>query len=196
MIKKSLFYIDWLIKVNILGLKLPLSSSIIINDTCNLRCRHCVVSNLGYKPLTFEDVQKDILALYQTGSRMLVITGGEPMLWRDHCHNLDDVIGFARQLGFFRTVICTNGSLSLESAADYLWVSLDGNPGEHNFMRGDIYQTIIENIIESKHPRIYANFTISKNNLGSFEKGAEAIFKIHNIRGILFHLFTPYIGSD
>ncbi len=195
-LKKILFYVQWLFKVKILGEKIPLNSSLIINDTCNLKCRHCVVSNLGYRTQTFEEVIKDISRLYEAGSRMLVITGGEPMLWGESPHGLNDVIGYARRRGFFRVVVCTNGTLPLESDADYLWVSLDGSFDEHNSIRGDIHESVVANIAASRHEHIYINFTISKINYAGFDSSAASILKLKNVRGILFHLFTPYIGAD
>ena len=127
---------------------------------------------------------------------MLVITGGEPFLWRDGERALNDVVSFAKKLGFFRIVVCTNGTFELESKADFLWVSLDGEEGDHNAMRGDIYGDVYKNILKSQHKGIFINFTVSSLNLEGFEKSAEKIFGIKNIRGVFFHLFTPYFGSD
>ena len=124
---------------------------------------------------------------------MLVITGGEPFLWKDNEYLLEDVIKYAKIIGFFRIVICTNGTLGLTSTADYLWVSLDGFSQEHNKLRGNVYNKVIRNIIMSKHKKIYINFTISKENILNFDAAAEHLFTLKNIRGILFHIFTPYI---
>jgi len=195
-INKILFYLRWGFRCKILNKKIPLNSSIIINDKCNLNCRHCVVSNLGYKDLDFERVKNDILILYNFGSRMLIITGGEPFLWKNNKYSLEDVVRYAKKIGFFRVVICTNGTLGLNSSADYLWVSLDGFVEEHNYIRGDIYEKVIKNIVLSNHKNIFINFTISKINHEKFEVAAKNILRIKNVRGIFFHLFTPYIGSD
>ena len=173
-----------------------MNSSIILTDACNLHCAHCSVAHLGYEPQTYAGVISDVKTLYGTGSRMLVITGGEPFLWRDGEHALDHVISFAKGLGFFRIVVCTNGTFALESKADFLWVSLDGEQDKHNGVRGNIYGDVLKNILESKHQGIFINFTLSRLNLDGFEKAAEKIFGIKNVRGVFFHLFTPYLGSD
>ncbi len=195
-IKKILYYMKWYVRCRIFVEKVPLNSSIILTDKCNLSCRHCVVAHLGYDDQSFGQVREDIEKLYLSGSRVLVITGGEPFLWRDKNFFIEDVVQYAKNLGFFRVVICTNGTFPLESKADYLWVSLDGFPKEHNLMRGDIYSQVVHNIVTSTHRRIYVNFTVSRVNAGGFEKAAGRIFKLKNVRGILFHLFTPYLGSE
>ncbi len=195
-ITKFNYYIRWFFKCKILKKKIPLTSSIIITDKCNLKCKHCSVAHLGYKPMSFREVTSDINDLYNTGSRVLVITGGEPFMWKDKDYNLEDVIIFAKELGFFRIVVCTNGTFKLESCADYLWVSLDGFPEEHKAIRGNIYTKVVKNILSSNHKGIYINFTISKINYNDFDKSAIKILTYKNIRGILFHIFTPYIGAD
>lgn len=195
-IKKILYYIKWFVRCRIFGERIPLNSSIILTDKCNLHCKHCVVAHLGYNDQDFFMVQADIKKLYLAGSRVLVITGGEPFLWRDKNFFMEDVVQYAKTLGFFRVVICTNGTFPLASKADYLWVSLDGFPKEHNLMRGAIYSRVVHNIVTSPHKRIYINFTVSRVNADDFEKAAERMFKLKNVRGILFHLFTPYLGSE
>jgi MoaA/NifB/PqqE/SkfB family radical SAM enzyme len=128
---------------------------------------------------------------------MLVVTGGEPFLWKDGSRNLDDIINFAKSIGFFRTVVCTNGTIKLESCSDYLWVSLDGNRDEHNRLRnGDVYDKVVSNIINSNHNKIYINFTISSINVHNFENSALEILEFRRIKGVMFHLYTPYLGLE
>ena len=197
MIKRIVYYIYWGIQTGIRKKRIPLNSSIILTDKCNLSCKHCTVAHLGYKPLNLVKVHSDLKQLYSTGSRMLVITGGEPMLWNDtKGNNIEDVVCMAKKIGFFRVVICTNGTLQLKSKADYLWVSLDGYKEEHNTIRGSIYNKVINNITNSSHKGIYINFTISRNNYNTFFNAAEKILSIPGIKGILFHLYTKYIGGD
>lgn len=86
--------------------------------------------------------------------------------------------------------------MELSSTADYLWVSLDGFPQEHNKLRGNVYNKVIRNISMSKHKKIYINFTISRENFLNFDASVEHILALKNVRGIFFHIFTPYIGSD
>jgi MoaA/NifB/PqqE/SkfB family radical SAM enzyme len=191
------YYLKWGFQKLVLKEKVPLNSSIILTDECNLDCKHCIVSNLGYAPRSLGEVEKDLRVLYETGARVLVITGGEPFIWQDQDGNtVENVVVTAKSMGFFRVVICTNGTHSLESSADYLWVSLDGSEDEHNFIRSSIYSRVVENIINSSHKGIHVNFTISSNNAGSFPVAAEKILATPNVKGILFHLYMKYLGGS
>ncbi len=195
---KLSYYFRWAFQCRIMRRRSPLSGSIILTDKCNLDCKHCIVSNLGYRSLTLQEVQRDLETLYRRGARVLIITGGEPFLWRDEAsHTLWDVVAYAKQIGFFRTVVCTNGTIALNSQADYLWVSIDGVPSDHDILRrGGSYKTIMKNIMKSKHQRIYINYTISSINMINLEEAVANIFRYKEIRGIFFHLFTPYVGLD
>ena len=197
-VDKLSYYFRWAFECRMMRRRLPLSGSIILTDKCNLECKHCIVSNLGYRALTLREVQRDLKTLYRRGARVLVITGGEPFLWRDDIgHKLWDVVAYAKQIGFFRTVVCTNGTIGLNSQADYLWVSIDGVPTDHDTLRKEgSFNTIIKNIMRSKHRRIYVNYTISRVNLLDLEEAVANIFRYNGIRGIFFHLFTPYVGLD
>ena len=194
--EKLRYYTWWAIQCKLRGQHLPLTSSIIISDKCNLRCKHCTVTNLGYRDARFGDLTRAIDTLYHSGSRMLIITGGEPFLWRDGPYELDQVINYARARGFFRTVICTNGTFPLRSRADYLWVSVDGVPEVHDEIRGGVSDRVWNNIEASDHPRLYVNFTISRLNAQDFETAARQILERRTIRGIMFHLFTPVLGAE
>ncbi|MBD3193252.1 MAG: radical SAM protein [Candidatus Heimdallarchaeota archaeon] len=196
MLRKLKFYLEWAIKNNLKGYRIPVSSSIILTDTCNLNCEYCVVKNLSYEELTFEEVKRDLNLLYSTGARMLAITGGEPYCWRDDKKNLSDVITYAKELGVFRVTLVTNGTFKLKSNADFIWVSLDGLPEEHNFLRDNSYDTIVKNIKRSSHPKIFANFTITSQNFQSIDEAITNILAIENIQGIMFRLFIPYLNTD
>jgi len=193
--KKVAYYISWIIKWKIFLKKIPLTCSIILTDKCNLSCKHCIVSRLGYEDQKLEDVKQDIKRLYDGGCRMLVITGGEPFLWEDGDYALNDIINYTREIGFFRVVVCTNGTLELNSNADYLWVSLDGLEEENDKIRGEgVYKKVMENISKSSHNKIYINFVISKITIQNLENSIESMLSNKKIKGILLHLFTPYIG--
>ncbi|WP_028855826.1 radical SAM protein [Psychrilyobacter atlanticus] len=193
---KVLFYIKWAIDRVILKKRIPLNSSIILTDKCNLHCKHCIVANLGYPNYHFDSVKDDLKKLYNLGSRILIISGGEPFIWKDEIYDVEDVVSYAKKLGFFRVFICTNGTFELKSKADYLWVSMDGNEIEHNKLRGEVFSKVYRNILDSNHKNIYINFVISKINYKNFEESIKKILSIKKIKGILVHTFTPYVGLD
>ncbi|HOA07373.1 MAG TPA: radical SAM protein [Spirochaetota bacterium] len=196
MIKKILYYVSWIFKCYFLNKKIPLTSSIIITDKCNLHCRHCCVSNLGYHNFSYDKITKQIKKLYSFGARILVISGGEPFVWHSKNKTVEDIVLFAKRIGFFRVVICTNGTFDLSSSADYLWVSMDGSEKTHNKIRGSIFNKVWENINNSSHKNIFLNYTISKYNFKSFYVDFKNIIENRKIKGVLFHFFTPYIGTD
>jgi MoaA/NifB/PqqE/SkfB family radical SAM enzyme len=192
---RLIYYLGW-VRARLAGRRIPLSSSIILTERCNLNCCHCTVANLGNPEPRFDSVAADLATLYATGARVLVIAGGEPFMWRDNGRGLEDVVQLAHGLGFFRVVVCTNGTFPLESSADYLWVSLDGSPGEHEELRGGVYSRVVGNMRRSRHPGLSVNFTVSRLNWRDFERAARPLLRGPRLRGVLFHLFTPYVGSD
>lgn len=197
MIKELCYYTGWFLKTTVLRKKIPIISALILNNTCNLHCQHCSVSNLGDTPATFSEVKSDIDLLYSKGARILLITGGEPFLWSDNNYKLNDVINYAKKLGFFRVGACTNGTFPLESTADYLFVSLDGDEASHNDLRNkEIFQTVVDHISTSKHDEIYITYTITKLNVDMFEGQVKNIFNIPNVKSVTINLFTPYVGLD
>lgn len=168
----------WAVRALLGGRPTPLTDSLILTDCCNLHCRHCTVAHLGEPARTYEEVCRDVDLLYGAGARMVVPTGGEPFVWRDGPRTLEDVLAFARQKGFFRTVVCTNGTFPLVSSADYLWVSLDGAKAEHDALRRGHHGEVVANLRASEHPRIHANLIrqrqiSSRSNLLAFSRRAE-----------------------
>ncbi|MBC7343347.1 MAG: radical SAM protein [Clostridia bacterium] len=109
---------------------------------CNLRCRHCHA--LGGKPapdeLTTEQAKKMIRELARMDEfRMLVFTGGEPLVRPD----LFELADYAHELGF-QNVIATNGTLITPDVARKLRragvvgaaISIDAaRPEVHDFIR-------------------------------------------------------------
>jgi len=190
------YYTRWATACRLGGRRIPLTASLILTDRCNLHCRHCTVAHLGYPLRSYTEIAGDLAALHRTGARLLVITGGEPYEWRDGERELEDVVALARRLGFFRIVVCTNGTHPLVSSADYLWVSLDGPPPAHDALRGSGYRTVTTHLAARTHPRTYVNFTVTAISAGSLEADAEHVLALAGVRRVLFHLFTPYLGSD
>ncbi len=195
------YYARWVIACRLGRRRVPLTATLILTDRCNLHCRHCTVAHLGYPARTYPQVAADLEALYRTGARMLVITGGEPYEWSDGQRSLEDVVRFARNLGFFRIVVCTNGTHPLHSSADYLWVSLDGDESAHEALRASaghrsVYELVVRHLMKTRHPHIHINHTITSLNTAGLERTLEHILGLPGVRAVMIHLFTPYLGSD
>ena len=107
---------------------------------CNLRCLHCYSSS---GPEVRETLPEQLLrqALEDAAAEQYTVagfSGGEPLLYRP----LAAVLQHARELGLTTTVTSNGTTLTdrrleaLQGRADLLAISLDGEPGSHNRMRG------------------------------------------------------------
>lgn len=104
-----------------------------LNRECNLRCNFCYAKTTGYKVsnfLNFEEIQKIVLLCKAIGIKYIVLTGGEPTLYKD----LFKVIKYIKTNKLIPT-IATNGILIselefcqnlIESGIDYIDISLKG----------------------------------------------------------------------
>ncbi len=103
-----------------------------VTNICNLRCRHCSVTNddsRAIQELSLAEIEKILTEAKSLGASKLDITGGEPSLRKD----IDQIIGSAKKFGF-RVKLLSNGTLldhsklmELKNAGlDGLGVSLDG----------------------------------------------------------------------
>ena len=194
--KDLLYFIKWFFQVKIFRKKIPFNGAIIINDLCNLNCRHCTVSSQTGKNVKFKQIEKDLRSFYRLGIGFLEITGGEPFLYQNGKYDLEDIITLAKEIGFHKILLNTNGTFPIKTSANYVWVSIDGDKKTHNKIRGNTYDRIMKNISKSNHKNIFINFTISKLNYRNLDYSVKEILSNKNIKGILFHFFIPYLNSE
>lgn len=108
---------------------------------CNLTCKHCYATSADSEfrdELDTDEALKVIDDLHEAGVRVLILSGGEPLL-RDDIFELS---AHAREKGFF-VALSTNGTLIDESnikqvaAAqyDYVGISIDGLEAVHDEWR-------------------------------------------------------------
>lgn len=108
---------------------------------CNLTCKHCYATSADSEfrdELDTEAALRVIDDLQQAGVKVLILSGGEPLLRKD----LFLLADYARNRGFF-VALSTNGTLIDESniqriaAAqfDYLGISIDGLEAVHDDFR-------------------------------------------------------------
>jgi MoaA/NifB/PqqE/SkfB family radical SAM enzyme len=188
--------IKFLIDHHIFNKRTPLICGLTVTDRCNLKCRHCGVTNRGIPDLTYPEAKGALNSFYKEGGRTVYIQGGEPFIWHDGNHRLEDIVELAKNVGFYTTIIYTNGTLPINTSANTVFVSIDGLRESHDFLRGESFEKIIANVQKSQHSSLYINYTINshnKNDIGTF---CEFISKIDQIRGIFFYFHTPYYGMD
>ena len=172
----------------------PLLASFKLTYRCNLACKQCPFYSMQSEELNYDQVLSILDRLYQRGNRLLVLEGGEPMLWKDGSYTIHDVVA-AAQKKFFSVGMTTNGTLPLDVTVNTLWVSIDGLETTHNALRGaPIFARIMENIKNSKYPRLFAHITINAINAAEIP---DLIRFLHQkVRGITVQFYYPYNRKD
>ncbi|RMF15382.1 MAG: heme d1 biosynthesis radical SAM protein NirJ [Candidatus Dadabacteria bacterium] len=113
-----------------------------LSRRCNLRCRHCytVSEDRAYPgELSTAEALRTIEDLWQAGVRVLILSGGEPLLRPD----IFELSEAARERGFY-VALSTNGTAiddqNIERIAameySYVGISLDGIGARHDAFRG------------------------------------------------------------
>lgn len=189
----------WFFKVRFLGKKAPLQTVLFISDLCNLKCKHCSVYAKGQPTIkTYDQVERELQASYKKGSRFVDFEGGEPFLWKDGSRNVNDLCLLAKKIGFFSTTITTNAQLPFaNSAADSIWVSMDGLSEYHDKIRGEgAFAKMEENIKACGHKHVSVNMVINKVNCTQITAAAEYAKRSQFIEEISFNFHTPFAGTE
>lgn len=194
--KPIFFGIRYLTKYWFLGNMNPLICGIVLHNRCNLRCRHCTIVDRPSSELKFEEAVKVMDVFYAEGGRCLYLEGGEPFIWQDDSHSMEDIVQYAKRKGYVAVIIYTNGTRALESAADTIFVSFDGLADIHDAIRGKSFDRIMNNIRKSGHPSIYINFTINAINKEGIEDFCKYMSNVTQVNGTFFYFHTPYYGYD
>lgn len=108
---------------------------------CNLTCRHCysISTDIDFPgELSTDEVFAVMDDLYRYGVRVLILSGGEPLLRRD----IASIAARAKSMGFY-VGLSTNGTLIDDSniawiaalGFDYLGISIDGTRDTHDAFR-------------------------------------------------------------
>jgi Fe-coproporphyrin III synthase len=184
-------------KTFILRQKKPIIAGIPLTDVCNLQCRHCVVANTGRGHYSMARIEEFLQHFYKIGVRILYLQGGEVMTWQDGRLNVNDVIRRARQIGFFRVAVVTNGTLGLPEAADLVWVSIDGSEKVHDSIRGaGAFARMLQNVKAAASRRVNFNMTVNSLNSAEVEAVAAIAAQTPSVRGVSFNFHTPYPGVE
>lgn len=172
----------------------PFLASFKVTYRCNLRCQQCPFYSMEAPDLSYEQACRILDDLYARGNRMLIMEGGEPMLWRDGARTIHDLAAYARQR-FYAVGMTTNGTLPLDVPTDVLWVSIDGLRDTHNQLRGaDVFNRVITNVRASNHPRLFAHVTINADNADEMPELLHFLTSI--LRGITIQFYYPYNHQD
>lgn len=172
----------------------PLLASFKLTYRCNLRCQQCPFYSMEAEELTFPQVTAILDRLYHRGNRLIVLEGGEPMLWKDGDYTIHDVVAAAHK-HFFSVGMTTNGTLPLDVNVDTLWVSVDGLEETQNALRGaPIFGKVMNNISKSQHQRLFAHITV--NSVNAVEIPALIKYLQNMVKGMTIQFYYPYDHKD
>lgn len=190
---------QWFLRARFLGRRAPLQTVLFITDKCNLRCKHCsVYGSAGYKQRTFDEIIADMQYSYELGSRFIDLEGGEPTLWRENNHTINDIIAAALQIGFFSVTVTTNAQQDFSWIhPQSIWVSMDGIGQYHDLVRGEgTFAKLEENIRNSGHNHICVNMVVNNLNYESLDAAMDYAKNSSYIEQISINFHTPYPGTE
>lgn len=181
------------IKTILMGKKDPILGTIIITDKCNLKCKHCSVNNITAIVHPYSQIKQEMQQLYDMGVRILFFCGGETFLWKDGSRNLKDLVAEAKEMGFLIVNVVTNGTFPIDlPEADLILLSLDGDRERHNLIRGNTYDTIMENIRNATSDNICFYMAVNQINKDAIRDVCIKARDTKNVRAVSFNFHTPY----
>ena len=181
------------IKTILFKRKQPILGTVILTDKCNLQCKHCSVNNITAVVHPYEKIRKEMQTLYDLGVRILFFCGGETFLWRDNDKTLRSLVVEAKHMGFLIVNVVTNGTLPINlPEADLILLSLDGDREHHNIIRGNTYDTILQNIANATSDNICFYMAINKINRDCVEHVCRLAKETKHVRAVSFNFHTPY----
>ena len=177
--------------------KNPILGTIILTDKCNLHCKHCSVNNITAVVHPYRRIRKEMQQLYDMGVRILFFCGGETFLWNDGEHNLRNLVKEAKDMGFLIVNVVTNGTFPIDlPEADLILLSLDGDKQNHNEIRGNTYDTIMENIENATANNICFYMAINQINKDCVRDVCRLARDTKNVRAVSFNFHTPYPDTE
>lgn len=181
------------LKTILLKQRKPILGTVIVTDQCNLKCRHCSVNNITAVIHPYRQIRDEMQQLYDMGVCILFFCGGETFLWRDGERTLRDLVVEAKEMGFLIVNVVTNGTFPIHlPEADLILLSLDGDRDRHNAIRGDTYDTIMENVKNAVSDNICFYMAINQINKDAVHDVCIAARDTKNVRAVSFNFHTPY----
>lgn len=192
-ISSFLHFASFGIKTILFKKKTPILGTVIVTDKCNLKCKHCSVNNITAVVHPYAQIRKEMQILYDMGVRILFFCGGETFLWKDGDKTLRDLVVEAKNMGFLIVNVVTNGTYPIDlPQADLILLSIDGDKERHNEIRGNTYDTIMENIKNATSDNICFYMAINQINKDYVRDVCLTARDTKNVRAVSFNFHTPY----
>ena len=190
----SFFYFaNFWLKTVLFKKKDPILGTVIVTDRCNLKCKHCSVNNITSIMHPYVQIKKEMQTLYDMGTRILFFCGGETFLWRDGDLTVRDLVIEAKRMGFMIVNVVTNGTQPIDlPEADLILLSLDGDRERHNAIRGNTFDTIMENVKNATADNICFYMAINQINKDAVRDVCQIAKDTNNVRAVSFNFHTPY----
>jgi MoaA/NifB/PqqE/SkfB family radical SAM enzyme len=190
----SFFYFaNFWLKTVLFKKKDPILGTVIVTDRCNLKCKHCSVNNITSIMHPYTQIKKEMQTLYDMGTRILFFCGGETFLWRDGDLTVRDLVIEAKRMGFMIVNVVTNGTQPIDlPEADLILLSLDGDRERHNAIRGNTFDTIMENVKNATADNICFYMAINQINKDAVRNVCQIAKDTKNVRAVSFNFHTPY----
>lgn len=188
-----LYFANFGIRTVLFRKRNPILGTIIVTDKCNLKCKHCSVNNITAVVYPYRQIKAEMVKLYDMGVRILFFCGGETFLWKDREKTLRDFVVEAKRMGFLIVNVVTNGTFPIDlPEADLILLSLDGGRKEHNEIRGDTYDVIMENVKNATSDNICFYMAINQINKYAVQDVCLTARDTKNVRAVSFNFHTPY----
>ncbi|TFH23743.1 radical SAM protein, partial [Candidatus Bathyarchaeota archaeon] len=161
---RTLLYLLWLDLKRII-FKTKYFAEVDVTDNCNLRCKHCYhfqsKEDIKTQELDTSVWERRFNELYKSGTRAVLLVGGEPAL-------RPDVLMLADKT-FPLVYVITNGTIRIPDKFNHrLFVSIDGLPKTNDSIRGnDVFSRVMKNYSEDK--RVIINMTLTTDNYNELE---------------------------
>ena len=194
-ISRAADYIHFIRDFFILRCNRPFILGLVITDICNLACKHCRVANIYHVSMSFNEVKQHLTEQYAQGIRYLYLEGGEPCLWRDRGYHLADIVKLAKDIGYFRIHVYTNGTVPLDKSPDFTWVSVDGLGEIYEKIRGIPVDIVLQHIRDYRG-RCGIVYTVNTINYKHIHKFLSCIRNEFPGIRVMFYFHTPYYGKD
>lgn len=196
-ISSFLYFAAFGIKTILLKEKKPILGTIIITDKCNLHCKHCSVNNITSVVHPYKKIRKEMEQLFNMGVRILFFCGGETFLWKDGNLSVRDLVREAKKMGFLIVNVVTNGTFLIDlPEADLILLSLDGDKQRHNEIRGETYDTIMQNINNATSDNICFYMAVNQINKDYIRDVCLLAQNTKNVRAVSFNFHTPYPDTE
>jgi Fe-coproporphyrin III synthase len=178
---------------NLFGKVSPVLAGYKITHDCNLKCQHCPYWKRSGEQQDFDGVVETMQRLKQMGVKILILEGGEPLLWRDQKKSIRHVVDAARKL-FPSVCMTTNGTLPWQALPlDRVWVSLDGPARFHDAIRGPgVFSKVLRNLQRPGRSRPFVSTTVNTLNAESIPRLVTMLLGV--VEGITIQFHYPYNG--